>query len=380
VTSLTFCSKSRWHPAIRREHAFARMALAHDIEVTFIESPDDIRGVRGAGARTFVRALGGTVDSIDGSHLSVVGRAVPVPGHRGRAAEALDNALLRRILARTTDPTGPVVCSAPWQWPSMRAGRRRVFDCTDDWTRLFPSGRTRRFHELFARIADEADQVVVVAPELVRLFPGREVSVVANGADPSSVAAAVPERPGRRSVVYVGTLSERFDVAVVERMVRDLPDWTLDLFGSCHYAGSGDRPGPELAGLLDRLGPRVRWHGAIDRAEVAGAIDRADVVVIPNRADLSDGQSSMKLFDSAARGRPAVVSPGVNGGIGQRPPGTYEAGRPDEWAPAVLVAAAEPDELAGARIAWARANTWDQRWPAWSTQVFGTESTVGAVA
>jgi glycosyltransferase involved in cell wall biosynthesis len=382
VRSLTVCAKSRWHPAIRREHALALEASRRGFDVTFVEAPDDIRSVPGRGPIRFVRSLAGSPEGPAHHRPSVVARTVPVPGHRGPSAESVDARLLRLVLARHTDPTGPVVCNLPWHWPAVSGlPRRTVFDCADDWTRLYPASRTRRFTELFSRIADEADEVLVVSPALARLFPGREVIVVPNGADADAVAAGGGvDRPGRRALAYVGTLSERFDVDVVGTIMEDLPGWTLDLYGPCHYAGTGDRPAPELAALLASLGNRLRWHGAIPRSAVAAAIDGADVAIVPNRPDLSDGQSSMKLFDVAARGRPAVVSAGVTCAGPERPPGTYVAEAPGEWAPAILAAADESGRLATERINWARSNTWEQRWPAWSSAVFGSTVDLSAVA
>ena len=159
----------------------------------------------------------------------------------------------------------------------------------------------------------------MVSPALARLFPGREVIVVPNGADAEPWRRAVVPTVRPAGAGLRGTLAERFDVDVVGTIMEDLPGWTLDLYGPCHYAGTGDRPAPELAALLASLGNRLRWHGAIPRSAVAAAIDGADVAIVPNRPDLSDGQSSMKLFDVAARGGPAVVSAGVTCAGPKRP-------------------------------------------------------------
>ena len=87
----------------------------------------------------------------------------------------------------------------------------------------------------------------------------------------------------------------------------------------------------------------------------------------------------MKLFDSAARGRPAVVSAGVSCLSGSTPPGTYVAGDADQWAEAVTAAESEPADTAASRIAWARANTWDSRWPLWARTVLGFEPNTALV-
>jgi len=380
VSSFTLCSKSPWRPAMRREHALVSVALGRGVGVSFVEPPTDVRQLGTTGPVPFVRALGGTVDGGVAPGLQVVARSAPVPGHRGRAAEQVDNALLTRVLARHTDPREPTVCTLPWQWPATSGRGRRVFDCTDDWTRLYPGSRTPRFRQLFARIAAEADQVIVVSPDLARLFAGREVQVVPNGADADAIAASATPRPGGHVLAYVGTLSERFDAGLVAGVLDARPEWRLELYGPCAYAGTGDRPAPELVGLLEGFGDRVRWHGTVRRDAVAGALDGADVAIVPNRTELSEGQSSMKLYDTAARGRPVVVTPGVGCAGPTDPPGTYVADGVEAWVAALDAAAAEGDGPAAARLDWARANTWDQRWPDWADGVFGDRPVVAAGA
>ena len=100
-------------------------------------------------------------------------------------------------------------------------------------------------------------------------------------------------------------------------------------------------------------------------------IDAADVVIVPNRPGLSVGQSSMKLFDVAARGRPAVVADGVSVSGGALPPGTAVAGDLGEWVDSVRLAPEEPVGVAVERLAWAGLHTWDHRWPHWATAVVG---------
>jgi glycosyltransferase involved in cell wall biosynthesis len=178
-------------------------------------------------------------------------------------------------------------------------------------------------------------------------------------------------RPNRRCLAYIGTLSERFDVSIVTDVLRALPEWRLDVYGPCRYAGRGDRPAPELVGMLGAFADRVRWHGTIPRRAVPGAIDGADVIVVPIRADMAEGQSSMKLYDIAARGRPPVVARGVSSSGGEVPPGTHIADTLDEWIGGITASAVEPDDRAEARLAWARSNTWEHRWPGWASGVFG---------
>jgi glycosyltransferase involved in cell wall biosynthesis len=357
---------------MRREHALTRAALGHGVAVTFIEPPSDVRSISRSG-REYLRGLLGRVRTGGDTRLQIIARTTAIPGHRARPAELIDVALLRRILANRTDDAGPTICNLPWQWPATRGRQLRVFDCADDWTRLLPPDRGLRLSRLFQQIGDEADAVIVASPDLAHRFGDREVCVVPNGADAESICREATERPGSHALVYVGTFSERFDTNAVARVMEARTDYHLDLYGPCRYAGSGDRPVGDLLELLGAFPGRLRWHGAISRADVPGAIDRADVVIVPHRPDQSRGQSSMKLFDSAARGRPAVISAGVSCVPGGTPPGTYVVEHPDQWADAVTAAENEPEEEAASRIAWARANTWESRWPLWAQTALGSE-------
>jgi glycosyltransferase involved in cell wall biosynthesis len=220
-------------------------------------------------------------------------------------------------------------------------------------------------------VADEADEVVVASPDLAYLFPGRMPVHVPNGAEAGDVAERAVPAPRRRTAVYVGTLSERFDVPTVAEVLAALPEWSLDIYGPCRYAGLGDRPSAELQDLLAGAAGRARYHGPIPRSAVAAAIDSADVTLVPNVSRLSVGQSSMKVFDSAARGRPAVVAHGVTSDGDGLPPSTVVAATTDEWVAGILGSLEEPACLAQERIDWARANTWEHRWPTWSRAVFG---------
>ncbi len=380
MTTITFCSKSTWEPAMRREHALTRIALQRGVDVTFVETPSDARSIGRTGPRAFLRSLRGEVRPGGDGVPRIVERTTLVPGHRARAAEWIDISLMRRILAQGADDVGTTICNLPWQWRATQGRRFRVFDCADDWTRLLPSGRSMRLAKLFQKIADEADAIIVASPDLVDRFGGRNVSVVPNGADAASIPNKASGRPGSHSLVYIGTFSERFDTEIVSRLMRAQTQYRLDLYGPCRYAGSSDRPATELLALLAAFPERVRWHGTIGKEAVPGAIDRADVVIIPNRPGLSEGQSSMKLFDSAARGRPAVVSAGVSCLHGGAPPGTYFAQDGDEWADAIDAAETESPDMAASRITWARANTWDSRWPLWARSAFGHEPNGALVA
>jgi hypothetical protein len=359
MSSLTIASKSPWHPAMRREHHFSLVAAAKGFDVTFIEQPSDIRSLN-RGFSKYVHGLLGSPSTEAG--IEVIRRSVVVPGHKGVWWNCLDQWQLRRILGPLDSP---VVHYLPWQFGASASKTQRVFDCTDNWLKLYPESAGPRLRESFARIADEASEIIVVSPDLSELFPGRDPLVIPNGVDDQEIAEVVTPKPGKQRLVFVGTLSERFDCEALREIVGELPDWTVDLFGPCRFSGMGDAPSSELQQLIALSSGRIRLQGSVAKHEVARVLDEADVLIVPTVAGFARGQSSMKLLDAAARGRPAVVSPEVTIDGVTQPPGTYTAQEQGDWKGQILAAAAEDVSLGDQRRDFARLNTWEQRWLPW---------------
>ena len=90
------------------------------------------------------------------------------------------------------------------------------------------------------------------------------MTVVPNGTSPDLVARS--RRPAGKTLVYTGTLLERFDVALTAGVLERLPGWRLDLYGQCRYPRCGEAPDPELEGLLAEFRDRVAWHGPVERS------------------------------------------------------------------------------------------------------------------
>jgi glycosyltransferase involved in cell wall biosynthesis len=373
---LVFCSKSAWDPPVRREHAWATIAAGLGHPVVFLAAAHDIRQLR-TGLGSWLSGLGGGRTEAVAPSLVVKQRSTVAPGHRSAVAGMVDSQLLRLSLARsgTTLPDASVVCCWPWDWPAVAAApaRRRVFDMADDWGELMP-GRRARFAELYRRIAAEADEVIVVNPALGERFPGREPVLIRNGVPQSMIDA--PSRPAsERTLVYVGTLTLRFDAPLVRQILELLPDWRLDIVGACMYPGLGRAPHPELERLLD-IGPRVTWHGPRPREDLIGVLDGASVAILPHRREHTLGQDSMKLYDYAARGRPIVSTPWSETLASDGPPHIATAASSSEFAFAIEAAADEPAAYAAERRSWAAAHTWNGRWAAWSAATFGKRAAV----
>ena len=370
---LVLCAKSPWNPPIRREHAFAREAALHGHSVDFVEQPADVRALARIGRR-WLRLAGAAPEPATAvDNLAVWGRCVPAPGHRGKLAALADNALLARLLrCLVAGPDATVVANAPWQWPAVAKSQagRRVFDCADNWAAMLPR-RERRIRELCRHIAAEADAVIVVNPSLAELFDGRDVTVVRNATAASRCDGAPTPCPGARRLVYVGTLSERFDAPLMGDVLDLLPDWQLTLYGPCQYAGHRGAPGEELRQLLDAHPTRATWKGVARPTELVGVLDGADVLVLPNRSSLSNGQDSMKLYDYCARGRPIVATRLDQAGTATEAPHVLWSTSAREFADAIRCASDEDPKLAADRVRWAARQTYAARWPQWAAAVFG---------
>ncbi len=231
-------------------------------------------------------------------------------------------------------------------------------------------GRRKRFERLYRRIAAEADEIVVVNPDLARHFPARDCMLILNGVSETLIEMPRVTPGADRTLAYVGTLTPRFDAELVRRILEILPDWRLEVVGPCMYPGRGSGPNSDFQQLLD-VGSRVTWHGPLPRERATDVIDRSTVAIVPNRPDQSLGQDSMKLYDYAARGRPIVSTRSSGTSAAASLPHVRLAGSADDFAQAILDAASEPAEYSVERRAWAQGHTWQQRWPAWSGAVFG---------
>jgi glycosyltransferase involved in cell wall biosynthesis len=375
---LLVASKSSWMPAIRREHALARLASRKGHPVTFLEAADDVRTARDE-AVAWARRLSHPVRRDGGDGIELVARSTLLPAHRNRVSEAIDTRLLRRALsALSDDRTATIAVTFPWNWAAVAPlrGVRKVFDVADDWGALIPA-RSRRVSELYKRVAQEADAISVVSEQMRDRFPDRDVTVVRNAVDETLLRTPLSAAPGERRLVYVGTLSERFDATLAGQILDRLPNWRLDLFGQCRYAQMGTRPGPELTRLLARGDRSVRWHGPVGRDRLAAVLDSADVLLLPNRAEHSRGQDSMKMYDYCARGRPIVASDGAVAGMSESPPHLRSGGDAGTLAALVTAASNEPERWSHERAAWAGTQSWDARWPDWSVVLFGEVADVG---
>lgn len=135
----------------------------------------------------------------------------------------------------------------------------------------------------------------------VRVVPnGLELPTgVPVGPPPASVAAL-----GRPLLAYVGNLSSRIDLDLLEGVARARPRWTLALVGSAHADQS--------ALALDRL-PNVHLLGVLPYRQVRSFLAHVDVALIPHvDNEMTRNMNPLKAFVYASAGVPVVSTPVAN--------------------------------------------------------------------
>jgi glycosyltransferase involved in cell wall biosynthesis len=365
-------AKDPWHPAIRREHMIARELVRRGAEVRFVQAPADVRRVRTDPANWWQHVARARFQEV-APGISVTERSTVQPGLRNGLAERVDAGLLGAFLRRSGWDAELSVLMLPWEWRAARAlPGRVVFDCTDDWARLLP--HARGLPDQLRRIADEADEVVVVNRVLADLFPGRAPVVVPNGTDGALLDAPRLVERRERSAVYVGSISERFDVGLVAAVLTALPDWTLTVHGPLVFPLRAQAARDRFLALERQFAGRFRHAGMVPREQLPDVLDGATVALVPDVAGIALGQSSMKTYDYCARGVPVVATAGHLEHSGDVPPHTALVSGADAMAAALLAASDEPAGCAGERVAWAAERTWDRRTDLW------LDAALGAVA
>jgi glycosyltransferase involved in cell wall biosynthesis len=152
------------------------------------------------------------------------------------------------------------------------------------------------------RLLRQADLVTAVSPQLVEeaRHTNPRAFLVPNGADVEHFRDPVtrPDLMTRRSPVigYLGAVSWRVDVGLLEAVARARPDWTIVLVG---------QPSVDIARL-----PNLLSVGGQPYNELPGWAQAFDVGLVPyTNASFNRASFPLKVFDYLASGVPVVASP-----------------------------------------------------------------------
>jgi len=229
-----------------------------------------------------------------------------------------------------------------------RLGARRTgFDAVDDW-RALPSVQAAAARVVDGyRAAARADVVTAVSDvlgaRLQRDF-GLDAVTVGNAVEPADAGdgtgpAGLPDQP---FAVYVGTVQERVDLALVGAVAERMPVVVA---------------GPATASQAERLRAMpVTWLGPVPVGQVPVLLSQAAVGLLPHTIDaLTESMAPMKLLEYVAAGLPVVSTalPEV-----ERQPRVRVGESPSEFADLAVALAAEGRQPPSP--AWLDENSWDR--------------------
>lgn len=361
-----YFSEIQWLSQVSRKHLIVRR-FPGDWDVLFL-SPFNLK----AGENSFRTRR-------DAAHARVRYRSLPLPKPDSRSAilrslTPMLSAVGRRALCAAAGRFAPdaVVCSNIWAAPAVSDLRRRgvpvVYDLNDLHTEFYPARREQAeavFRDLIAR----ANEVVSSSRHL-RGIAGRGV-VIGNGVDLDTFTGRrdvpLPESIARSAlsscddlVAYVGSVDDRIDFAVVERLLERL-------------AASGRRVGLVLVGrvfdaalawkgdLERRHADRVLFTGRVPYESLPGYLAHASVGIAPFvRNARTEAINPNKLYMYAAMNENVVSTP-FSAEIEAHRDLVYVASGPDEFAEAVLAAAGDEERRRVIRSRIAVPNSWDQK-------------------
>jgi glycosyltransferase involved in cell wall biosynthesis len=167
--------------------------------------------------------------------------------------------------------------------------------------------------------------------------------------EPSNLPCAGGSSP---RLGYVGTISQRTDVDLLEWVARKRPEWSFLLAGRQEISLDDHA-------ILNL--PNVRYEGIIPYQELPQFIRGLDVCLIPHRkTEYSKSMSPLKLYQYLASGRP-IVSTDIEG-LGRLKEHVCIGKTYQEFEKSVdHVLREDTIELSRRRIEAAKKETWDKR-------------------
>lgn len=242
--------------------------------------------------------------------------------------------------------------------------RRLVYDCTDDWLAVagIPDFLAADERELLRR----ADITLVPSLELhARKAPlARRCVRLPHGAfvERFECAPHAPPPAGRLTLLYYGHLHrQHLDFALIDAVARARPGWRIVLVGPVRTPHA--------------FPSNVELPGQQPHTELRRFAGEADVLLLPYVLNAyTRAVMPAKIYEYLATGRPIVAAPlpELTAGLAAH---MYFASGTDEWIRAIESAVGTDNETARrARIALARANSWDARFAELQALLAGLES------
>lgn len=184
-----------------------------------------------------------------------------------------------------------------------------VYDGRDEWLAHSSFARMRTpIARGYEQVRKKADIVLGVSEGVVERFRNGKarVEILPNGVSSEyekvytgPVPADIQHLP-RPVVGYIGSIQERLDVGMIERLAEDMPHVSICLIGRILNPS-------RVAGLLSR--PNVHALGQKGHADIRSYVSALDVCLMPHAdTELVRKQDPLKLYEYAAAGKPTVCS------------------------------------------------------------------------
>lgn len=236
-----------------------------------------------------------------------------------------------------------------------RLGWKVAYDCMDEWDN-FP-GMRKALLETEEILVRDCDLLVVTGQKLWDKWSDHNPNtVLARNAADFAHFQSPPEGEVLAGVAgpvvgYFGAIADWFDLALMERLARERPQYTFVLVG-----GIFDVP----VGALKAM-PNVRIEGQQPYALMPAYLRRFDACIIPFKVNpITEATDPVKFYEYVSQGKP-VVAPAMAELFPYREY-LYIARDHDDFLAKVDAAAAERDPgLVERRVALARENTWQRR-------------------
>ena len=237
-----------------------------------------------------------------------------------------------------------------------------IYHCTDEITAM--SGMSPFAGEIEQRLLAQADLVFTSSRQLLAdkgpLNPHSHF--VPNGADTTLFEQALDPALAPHPVLaglpgpvigFAGHMEDRFDFALVDAVAQAHPTWQFVLAGPV-------APAQRAAATALTTRPNVRLVGLLARTALPAFLKSVDVAVIPFvHSRQTRAIYPLKLNEYLASGRPVAITPFADL---REFVNHVEAGDgPEGFAAAIARALADTPERQHARVALARANSWDGR-------------------
>lgn len=239
-----------------------------------------------------------------------------------------------------------------------------IYKGEDDWTQYggITPDEARRLRQEEETLLTRCDVALAVSPRLLERFSRiqphtylQENAVDADFFSPASLDAAAPHPAcaslPRPRLGFTGQVDDRLDPDLIERIATALPQASLVLTGRIAATAEESR----LRAL-----PNVYLTGYVPYDQLPSVARELDVLLVPYRqTQLTQSCNPLKVYEYLATGRP-VVSTDLEG-LGATREVIRVASTHDAFIAAVREALAHPEAGREARLAAAKANSWEDR-------------------